>query len=96
VPHFWKDVVELYFIRRPRPQQLVLRNIFENVDHMMYGYGRVPVVEGATVKGWRLVDPAAVQDPVTFVPLDDDAVAELRRILGLPADAPLPRWLDVG
>ncbi len=96
VPHFWKDVVELYFIRRPRPQQIVLRNIFENVDHMMYGYGRVPVVEGATVKGWRLVDPAAVQDPVTFVPLDDDAVAELRGILGLPADAPLPRWLDVG
>jgi hypothetical protein len=96
VPHFWKDVIELYFIRRPRPQQVVLRNIFENVDHMMYGYGRVPVVEAATVKGWRLVDPAAVQDPVTFVPLDDDAVAELRGILGLPADAPLPHWLDIG
>ncbi|MFM8434738.1 MAG: hypothetical protein ACKOBP_05240, partial [Planctomycetia bacterium] len=96
VPHFWKDVIELYFIRRPRPQQVVLRNIFENVDHMMYGYGRTPIVEGATVRGWRLVDPAAVQDPVTFVPLDAAAGAELRGILGLPADAPPPRWLDIG
>jgi hypothetical protein len=37
-----------------------------------------------------------VQDPVVFVPLRDAEVAELRRILGLDADAPLPRWLDVG
>ena len=96
VPHFWKDVVELYFIRRPRPEQVVLRNIFENVDHMMYGYGRAPIFEGTRVRGWRLVDPAAVQDPVTFVPLDEAAQTELRGILGLPPDAPLPGWLDIG
>jgi len=96
VPHFWKDVVELYFIRRPRPERIVLGNIFENVDHMMYGYGRAPIFEGGTIKGWRLVDPAAVQDPVTFVPLDDAARAELRTLLGLPADAPLEAWLDIG
>jgi hypothetical protein len=96
VPHFWKDVVELYYIRRPRPERLVLRNIFENVDHMMYGYGRTPIFDGAAVTGWRLVDPAAVQDPVTFVPLDAAAQAELRTILGLPADAPVETWLDIG
>ena len=31
-----------------------------------------------------------------FVPLDEADLATLRKILGLPADAPLPRWLDVG
>ena len=96
VPHFWKDVVELYFIRRPRPDAIVLRNVFENVDHMMYGYGRTPTFDQGTVTGWRLVDPAAVQDPVTFVPLDDAARTELRTLLGLPADAPLAAWLDIG
>ncbi|MFN9369745.1 MAG: hypothetical protein ACK6CT_13440 [Planctomycetia bacterium] len=96
VPHFWKDVVELYFIRRPRPAALVLQNVFENVDHMMYGYGRAPIFEGTKVTGWRLIDPAAVQDPVTFVPLDAAARDELRAILGLPATAPLPGWLDIG
>lgn len=96
VPHFWKDVVELYFIRRPRPERVVLRNIFENVDHMMYGYGRAPIVEGSAVTGWRLVDPAMVQDPVTFVPLDAAARDELRGILGLPADAAVDAWLDIG
>jgi hypothetical protein len=96
VPHFWKDVIELYFIRRPRPRAVLLRNIFENVDFMMYGYGRTPILDGATITGWRLVDPDAVQDPVTFVPLDEPGRAELRTILGLPADAPLDSWLDVG
>jgi hypothetical protein len=33
---------------------------------------------------------------VVFVPLTEADVAELRRILGLPADAPVARWLDVG
>jgi hypothetical protein len=42
------------------------------------------------------VDPEQVQDPVVLVPLGPDALAALRKILGLPADAPLPRWLDVG
>jgi hypothetical protein len=31
-----------------------------------------------------------------FVSLDDDDLAELRTILGLPADAPLPRLFDLG
>jgi hypothetical protein len=96
VPHFWKDVIELYFVRRPHPEAICLRHFFENVDNMMYGYGRTPVMDGTTITGWRLVDPALVQDPVVFVPLDDGELAELREILGLPADAPLPRWLDIG
>jgi hypothetical protein len=96
VPHFWKDVIELYFVRRPRPKAVVLRNFFENVDNMMYGYGRAPIMQGTTVSGWKLVDPALVQDPVVFVPLDAEAVDELRTILGLDATASLPHWLDVG
>jgi len=96
VPHFWKDVIELYYVRRPRPKAVTLRDFFEKVDHMMYGYGRIPIFDGGTISGWNLVEPALVQDPVVFVPLDDGDVADLRRILALPADAPLPRWLDVG
>ncbi|MFM9026206.1 MAG: hypothetical protein ACKON7_12865 [Planctomycetaceae bacterium] len=96
VPHFWRDVIELYFIRGPHPPAVTLRHFFENVDNMMYGYGRAPIVEGTAVTGWKLVDPELVQDPVVIVPLDDADLAELRRILGLPADAPLPRWLEVG
>ena len=96
VPHFWKDVIELYYVRRPRPEAIVLRNFFENVDNMMYGYGRAPIMEGTAITGWRLVDPALVQDPVVFVPLDAAELADLRTILGLDADAPLPRWLDIG
>jgi len=96
VPHFWKDVIELYYVRRPRPEAIVLRNFFQNVDNMMYGYGRAPIMEGTAITGWRLLDPSLVQDPVVFVPLDDAEVAELRTILGLDADAPLPRWLDIG
>jgi hypothetical protein len=96
VPHFWRDVIELYFIRRPLPDRVVLRNFFDNVDHMMYGYGRAPVMEGGRVTDWRLVDATLVQDPVVFVPLDDAARAELRRILGVAAHEPMPAWLDVG
>ena len=68
----------------------------ENVDNMMYGYGRAPLVEGGRVAGYRLVDPELVQDPVVFVPLAEADLATLRGILGLPADEELPRWLDVG
>ena len=96
VPHFWKDVIELYFVRRPRPRQVTLRDFFEKIDNMMYGYGRAPIVEGTKVTGYRLVDAELVQDPVVFVPLAPAEVAELRGILGLPADAPLARWLDAG
>jgi hypothetical protein len=96
VPHFWRDVIELYFIRKPLPEAVTLGDFFEKVDNMMYGYGRTPIVEDGRVSGYRLVDPELVQDPVVFVPLDDDDLAILRRILRLPADAPLPRWLDAG
>lgn len=96
VPHFWRVAIELYFIRRPRPAAVTLRNFFENVDTMMYGYGRAPIVNGSKVEGWRLVNPDLVQDPVVIVPLDEADLADLRRILGLPADATLPRWLEIG
>lgn len=96
VPHFWRDVIELYFIRKPLPAAVTLGDFFEKVDNMMYGYGRAPIVEDGRVSGYRLVDPEMVQDPVVFVPLGDDDLAVLRRILGLPVDAALPRWLDAG
>lgn len=96
VPHFWRDVIELFYIRKPLPKAVTLRDFFEKVDNMMYGYGRVPRVEDGRVAGYTLVDPALVQDPVVFVPLDDADLATLRGLLGLPADAPLPRWLDIG
>jgi hypothetical protein len=96
VPHFWRDVIELYFIRKPLPAAVTLGDFFEKVDNMMYGYGRAPIVEDGRVSGYRLVDPEVVQDPVVFVPLGDSDLAKLREILGLPADAPLPRWLDAG
>jgi hypothetical protein len=63
---------------------------------MMYGYGRAPIVEGGEVVGYRLVDPSLCQDPVIFVPLSAADRDELRTILGLPADAPLPGFLDIG
>jgi hypothetical protein len=96
VPHFWRDVIELYFIRKPLPEAVTLGDFFEKVDNMMYGYGRAPIVEEGRVAGYRLVDPEMVQDPVVFVPLDEADLVTLREILRLPADAPLSRWLDVG
>jgi len=96
VPHFWKDVIELFYVRRPRPDAVTLRDFFDTVDNMMYGYGRAPIVQAAHVTGYRLVDQSLCQDPVFFVPLSDAELAELRTILGLPADAPLPRFLDIG
>lgn len=96
VPHFWKDVIELFFVRQPRPDTVPLAGFFDAVDGMMYGYGRAPVFAGGRITDWRLVEPDLVQDPVVFVPLDESDLAALRGILGLPGDAPLPRWLDVG
>jgi hypothetical protein len=96
VPHFWKDVIELFYVRQPHPEAVSLAGFFDAVDGMMYGYGRAPVFAGGRITGWRLVEPDLVQDPVVFVPLTEADVAELRRILGLPADAPVARWLDVG
>lgn len=96
VPHFWRDVIELFYIRRPLPRQVTLRDFFEKVDNMMYGYGRATVVARDGTVTYRLVDPALCQDPVVFVPLDDADLAKLRTLLGLPPDAPLPRILDIG
>lgn len=96
VPHFWKDVIELFYVRQPHPEAVSLAGFFDAVDGMMYGYGRAPIFAGGRITGWRLVEPDLVQDPVVFVPLTEADVAELRRILGLPADAPVARWLDVG
>ncbi len=96
VPHFWKTCVELYFVRRPLPPAITLADFFGPVDWMMYGYGRAPIVAEGNVAGYRLVNPDLVQDPVVFVSLDDDELAELRTILALPADAPLPRLFDIG
>ena len=96
VPHFWKDVIELFYVRRPRPDAVTLRDFFENIDNMMYGYGRAPIVQGTQVTGYRLVDPELCQDPVIFAPLDASALTKLREILGLPAGTPLPRILDIG
>jgi broad specificity phosphatase PhoE len=96
VPHFWRDVIELFYVRVPRPETVTLSGFFNGVDSMMYGYGRVPVFEDGRIVDWRLVDPDLVQDPIVFLPLDADDHAELRRLLGLPADAPLAGWLDAG
>lgn len=96
VPHFWKTCIELYYVRKPLPESVLLADLFEAVDNMMYGYGRAPVVEEGVVTGYRLVNPDLVQDPVVFVSLDDEELAALRTILGLPADAPLPRLFDIG
>lgn len=96
VPHFWRDVIELFYIRRPRQARITLRDFFEKVDNMMYGYGRSTQVGQDGVVTYRLVDPEQCQDPVVFVPLDEADLATLREILGLPANAPLPRILDIG
>jgi len=96
VPHFWRDVIELFFVRQPRPPAVTLAGFFDAVDGMMYGYGRAPEFLGGRITGWRVVDPDLVQDPVVFVPLGEDDLTALRAILGLPPDAPLPRWLDLG
>ena len=96
VPHFWRDVIELFYVRRPRPARITLRDFFEKVDNMMYGYGRATSVDRNGTVTYRLVDRDLCQDPVVFVPLDDAALAQLREILGLPADTPLPRILDIG
>ena len=43
VPHFWKDVIELYYVRRPRQTTITLRDFFENVDNMMYGLSLIHI-----------------------------------------------------
>jgi hypothetical protein len=96
VPHFWRDVIELFYVRRPRPAQITLRDFFEKVDNMMYGYGRATSVDRHGTVTYRLVDHDLRQDPVIFAPLDASALTKLREILDLPADTPLPRILTIG
>ena len=96
VPHFWKDVIELYYIRRPRQSTITLRDFFENVDNMMYGYGRVPKIDADGTVTYKLVNPELCQDPVVFVPLNEDDRSQLRNILGLPANEPLIGIFDIG
>lgn len=96
VTHFWEVVIELYFIRTPRPRAITLGDFLGPIDNAMYGFGRTPIVEGGRVTGYRLVDARLVQDPVCFVPLDERDVEHLRRILGLPDAATLLPILDAG
>jgi hypothetical protein len=96
VTHFWDVVIELYFIRSPRPRAISLGDFFGPVDNYMYGFGRAPVVENGKIAGYRLVNPELVQDPVCFVPLDDAELEDLRMLLGLPRPARLLPLLDAG
>jgi hypothetical protein len=96
VPHFWRNVIELFYIRKPRPTAITLGDFFDKVDNMMYGYGRRPIIQGSKVVGYRLLDPKMVQDPVVFVPLDEDDQTQLRRLLGLAEDAACDPFLDIG
>ncbi len=96
VPRFWEAVNRLYYVNQPLPTQVTLENLFDGVDRYMYGYGRTPTVEGRHVVGYRTVDPDQVQDPVFFVPLKKDDIDDLRKRLEIPADVPIPSFLDIG
>ena len=96
VPHFWRDVIELFYIRRPRPTKITLGDFFEKVDNMMFGYGRRPIIQGSRVIGYRLIDPEMVQDPVVFVPLSNADLDALRKALGLQKEATCDPFLDIG
>ncbi|MEI7863679.1 MAG: hypothetical protein WCJ21_13650 [Planctomycetota bacterium] len=96
VPHFWKDVIELFYVRRPRPEAVTLGDFFGKVDNMMYGYGRTPIVQGGAVAGYRLIDPTLCQDPVVFVSLEPEELKQLRDILGLDPSTPVPLLFDIG
>jgi hypothetical protein len=96
VPHFWRDVIELFYIRRPRPTKITLGDFFEKVDNMMFGYGRRPIIQGSHVIGYRLIDPEMVQDPVVFVSLSNADLVALRKALGLRKEAACDPFLDIG
>ena len=96
VPHFWRDVIELFYIRRPRPTKITLSDFFEKVDNMMFGYGRRPIIQGSRVVGYRLINPEMVQDPVVFVPLSDADLDALRKAIGLQKEAACDHFLDIG
>jgi hypothetical protein len=96
VPRFWEAVVQLYYVNQPRPRQLTLGDFFDRIDNYMYGYGRLPRVEGRHVAAYRVVNPSDIQDPVVFVPLTLQDKAELRSRLNLGPPEPLPSLLDIG
>ena len=45
---------------------------------------------------YKLVNPELCQDPVVFVPLNEDDRSQLKNILGLPANEPLIGIFDIG
>ena len=96
VPHFWRNVIELFYIRKPRPEAITLGDFLEKVDNMMYGYGRRPIIQGSRVVGYQLLDPKMVQDPVVFVPLNETEQATLRPLLGIGETTPCDPFLDIG
>ena len=96
VPHFWRNVIELFYIRKPRPEAITLGDFLEKVDNMMYGYGRRPIIQGSKVVGYQLLDPKMVQDPVVFVPLNETEQATLRTLLGIGETASCDPFLDIG
>ena len=96
VTRFWDSVIELYYVRKPRPAAVTIADFQGPIDNFMYGNGRVPIFDGPRIAGYRLVDPAQVQDPVCFLPLTPDRVQALRRLLGVAEDAPLLPIVDAG
>ena len=96
VPHFWRNVIELFYIRKPRPEAITLGDFLEKVDNMMYGYGRRPIIQGSRVVGYQLLDPKMVQDPVVFVPLNETEQATLKTLLGIGETTPCDSFLDIG
>jgi hypothetical protein len=96
VPHFWRDVIELFYIRQPHPTSITLGDFFGKVDNMMFGYGRSPIIQGSHVVGYRLTNPEMVQDPVVFVPLNDADLKALRAALGMKKEDACDLFLDIG
>ena len=96
VPHFWRDVIELFYIRQPHPTAITLGDFFEKVDNMMFGYGRSPIIQGSHVIGYRLTNPEMIQDPVVFVPLNDTDIKALREALDLKKEDTCDLFLDIG
>ena len=96
VPHFWRDVIELFYIRQPHPTSITLGDFFGKVDNMMFGYGRSPIIQGSHVVGYRLTNPEMIQDPVVFVPLSDTELKALRATLGMKKEDACDLFLDIG
>jgi hypothetical protein len=96
VPHFWAEVIELLYIRTPRPKAITLADFLGRVDNAMYGYGRQPVFSFGKIAGYRLIDPEMVQDPVIFVPLGDEDRQVLQKVLGPENPVVVRGVVDIG